>query len=107
MIARSRWMGRAGRPEVRQLMDIRRAGGETPCSRLAVGYHPGGNVETHAARTARAIVMPAAVVRRLLLTAGCLGGAALLAAEPEPKSANDKIIEVAGKAEFLRAVPKH
>jgi hypothetical protein len=42
-------------------------------------------------------------VLRLLLLPAVL---CLLAAEPEPKSTNDKIIEVAGKAEFLRAVPK-
>jgi hypothetical protein len=46
------------------------------------------------------------MLRRLLLIGCCLVTAALLAAEPEPKSTNDKIIEVAGKAEFLRAVPK-
>jgi hypothetical protein len=50
--------------------------------------------------------MSAAVLRRLALAACFVGGAALLAAEPEPKSTKDKIIEVAGKAEFLRAVPK-
>ena len=44
--------------------------------------------------------------RALLLIACCLGASALLGAEPAPKSTNDKIIEVAGKAEFLRGVPK-
>jgi hypothetical protein len=43
---------------------------------------------------------------RLSLIACCLGIVPLRAAEPPPKSTNDKIIEVAGKAEFLRAVPK-
>jgi hypothetical protein len=50
--------------------------------------------------------MSPAILRRLSLIACCLGAAALGAAEPEPKSTNDKIIEIAGKAEFLRAVPK-
>jgi hypothetical protein len=50
--------------------------------------------------------MPAAMIRVLSLTACCFAGALLHAAEPAPKSTNDKIIEIAGKAEFLRAVPK-
>ena len=49
--------------------------------------------------------MSAAMIR--FLSVCCLGGAVLNAAEPAPKSTNDKIVEVAGKAEFLRAVPKH
>ena len=50
--------------------------------------------------------MSAVVFRRLPLIACCLGAATLLAAEPEPKSTDDKAVEVAGKAEFLRGVPK-
>jgi hypothetical protein len=49
--------------------------------------------------------MPSTIFRRLLPSVCCL--AALLAAEPEPKKAEDKFVEVAGTAEFLRSVPKH
>src|SRR4051812_18398618 len=34
-------------------------------------------------------------------------GSAVAAAPPDPKSTNDRIKEVAGTAEVLRAVPKH
>ena len=50
--------------------------------------------------------MSAVAFRPLPLIACCLGIASLLAAEPEPKSPDGKAIEVAGKAEFLRGVPK-
>ncbi len=50
--------------------------------------------------------MSSAVNRCLLLITCCLG-TAVHAAEPASKSADDKAAEVAGKAEFLRGVPKH
>src|SRR5262249_43216439 len=44
----------------------------------------------------RGPTMRAAPLGRLLLTVCCLGGPGLLAAEPAPKTTNDKIIEIAG-----------
>ena len=51
--------------------------------------------------------MSAVVNRSLSLIASCLAAATLPAAEPPTKPAEDKSAEIAGKAEFLRGMPKH
>jgi hypothetical protein len=44
---------------------------------------------------------------RRLMPIVCLVASVAIADEPAPKSADDKGAEIAGKAEFLRGVPKH